>query len=191
MVEFQPNSNRAKKENERVKLKKVTTGSAKPRKKGVADFLISEDFKSVRSYLVTDVLVPNVKKLIQELVTNGINQILYGNSGTSSNNSSVRSSHISYRSFSDQSGNSTETKRMDNSYGNVILSNRVDAEEILRQLDEAIDMYRMVSVADLYDLAGIQSEYTDQKYGWTDIRTATIVNTRDGFLLKMPRVRPL
>jgi len=49
----------------------------------------------------------------------------------------------------------------------------------------------MVSVADLYELVGIQGSYTDNKYGWTkNIRNASVVRVRDGYLLKLPKALP-
>lgn len=37
------------------------------------------------------------------------------------------------------------------------------------------------------DLVGITGSYTDNKYGWTNIRNAEIVHVRDGWMIKMPR----
>ena len=58
-------------------------------------------------------------------------------------------------------------------------------------MDELIDMYGQVSVADLYDLVGKTCEHTDNKYGWTNIRNAEPVRVRDGYLLKMPKALPI
>ena len=54
-----------------------------------------------------------------------------------------------------------------------------------------MDTYGLVRVADLYDLVGITGNYTDNKYGWTNITRAEIVRTRDGFMIKMPRAVPI
>ena len=62
-------------------------------------------------------------------------------------------------------------------------------------MNELIDTYGMVSVADFYDLVGLQCNYTDNKYGWTDIRNASVVRVRDndgnGYLIKLPKIQPL
>lgn len=58
-------------------------------------------------------------------------------------------------------------------------------------MDELIDTYGLASVADLYDLVGKTCEYTDNNYGWNDIRSAAVVRVRDGYLLKLPRALPL
>ena len=73
----------------------------------------------------------------------------------------------------------------------VILETRAEAEDVIARLDELVDLYGMASVADLYDLVGISGQYTDNKYGWTDVRNASHVRVRDGYLLKLPKARPL
>jgi hypothetical protein len=40
-------------------------------------------------------------------------------------------------------------------------------------------------------LVGITGNYTDNKYGWTDIRSASVNRTRDGYALKLPKALPL
>ena len=58
-------------------------------------------------------------------------------------------------------------------------------------MNELIDTYDVVSVADLYDLVGKSCNYTDNKYGWTNIRNAEPIRVRDGYLLKMPKAGPI
>mgnify|MGYP006874877087 FL=1 len=45
----------------------------------------------------------------------------------------------------------------------------------------------MVSVADLYDLVGITGKVTDNNFGWTDLRNASVTRDRDGYLINLPR----
>ena len=52
---------------------------------------------------------------------------------------------------------------------------------------ELLDTYGLVRVADLKDLVGITGSYTDNRYGWTSLRSAEIVRVRDGYMIKMPR----
>lgn len=202
MDNYKPNSHKSKEEQKEStsekKIEKVISGSVKSKKKNeiqkFADVFISEDVNNVKSYIVLDVLVPAIKKAISDIVTNGIDMILYGESGRTKKNST--SSKISYRSYyekeNDQkrSYNSTSVKS-GYSYDDIILDNRGEAEDVLARMDELVATYGIVSVADLYDLVGITGAYTDNKYGWTDVRSATVVRTRDGYLIKLPKVLPL
>ena len=76
-------------------------------------------------------------------------------------------------------------------YEDVILETRREAEEVLNRMEDLIDSYGVVSVADLYDLVGISGNYTDNKYGWMNLRSAGIERTRDGYMLLLPKVKPL
>ena len=72
-----------------------------------------------------------------------------------------------------------------------IFATRRDAEEILNYMGDLIDEYGFVTVADFYDLVGVSGNYTDNKYGWTDISNAEIVRVKDGYMIKLPKIRKL
>ena len=40
-------------------------------------------------------------------------------------------------------------------------------------------------------LVGVSGNYTDNKYGWTDIRNASVIRVRDGYMIKLPKALPL
>jgi hypothetical protein len=49
-----------------------------------------------------------------------------------------------------------------------------------------------MNVADLYELTGLESNHTDMKWGWTQLRGAKAVRLRTGgFLLDLPEPQPL
>jgi len=200
--DYKPNSHKYKEEQKRVavpeekKVEKVITGTAKSKKKSefqkFMDIFI-EDIDNVKSYILLDVLIPAIKKAISDIVTNGIDMLLYGGTGRTKSNSPA--SKVSYRSYYD-GGNvrrdySTVRTKIGYSYDDIILDSRGEAEEVLSKMDELISTYGVVSVADLYDLVGITGNYTDNKYGWTDIRSASVIRVRDGYMLKLPKALPL
>ena len=73
----------------------------------------------------------------------------------------------------------------------IILESRVEAEDVISRMKEIIETYGFVRVTDLYYLVGITGDYTDNKYGWTNIRDAEPVRVRDGYMLKLPKAVPL
>lgn len=205
MTEYASNSHKSKDiQTESVpekKIEKVISGTAKAKKKSeirkFTDVFVSEDMDSVKSYILMDVLVPAVKKAISDIVTNGIDMLLYGEAGRNKSTSSSTASHVSYRSYYDSQNNNrrdsrqTSRPRIGYDYDDVIIDNRGEAEEVMTRMDELMETYGLVSVADFYDLVGISGNYTDNKYGWTDIRNASIVRTRDGYMIKLPKALPL
>ncbi|MDO5397814.1 MAG: hypothetical protein Q4G33_07770 [bacterium] len=196
MEEYRSNSHKSRAEaakHER-KVEKVVTGTVKTKKKGglhkFTDVIISEDVSNVKSYIFMDVLVPAIKKAISDIVTNGIEMMLYGETGRKKNSNVSR---ISYRDYYKDDGRSREhNSNRGYNYDDIILDNRGEAEDVLSRMDELIDTYGLVSVADFYDLVGVTGNYTDNKYGWTDIRSASIVHARGGgYMIKLPRALPL
>lgn len=205
MEEYKPNSHLSKDDPKKVegeaipekKVGKVVSGSVKTKKKSgltkFTDAFIQEDAENVKSYIFMEVLVPALKKAISDVVTNGIDMILYGEMGRSKKNSP--GSKVSYRNYYEDRRDDRRyapTRPRDGyDYDDIILPNRGEAEEVLSRMDELIATYGLVSVADLYDLVGIAGSYTDNKYGWTDIRNASVVRVRDGYVIKLPRALPL
>mgnify|MGYP001416152967 FL=1 len=202
MEEYKPNSHKYKEDQkrstlEKKKVEKVIAGTVKSKKKSeirkFTDVFISEDIDNVKSYILLDVLIPAIKKAISDIVTNGIDMILYGETGKTKSYSTA--SKISYRSYYDgRNGRrdySTIRTKIGYNYDDIILDNRGEAEDVLLRMDELISTYGLVSVADLYDLVGITGNYTDNKYGWTDIRSASVIRVRDGYMLKLPKALPL
>lgn len=182
---------------EKKKVGKVVSGKVKTKKKSevrkLTDIFISEDIENVKSYILMDVLVPAFKKALSDVVKNGVDMILYGS--TKHDKDSSRASRVSYRSYYDDPDvrRVSDTRaRTGYSYDDVVLDSRGEAEEVLERMDELIETYGMVSVADFYELVGVSGKYTDNKYGWKDIHTAKVVRVSgDGYMIKLPRVIPL
>ena len=105
MEDYKSNSDKARQEQQsEKKVEAVITGAAKTRKKGemqkFADVFIAEDANNVKSYILMEVIVPAVKKAISDIVTTGIDMILYGEAGRSKKNGTA--SKVSYRNYYDQ-----------------------------------------------------------------------------------------
>ena len=201
MEDYKPNSFRYKEEQknktqEKRVEKPVITGKVVAKKKGLfsklSEEFISEDAKNVKSYVFGEVLIPAIKKAISDIVTDGIDMILYG--GTRGDRKRGPASTVSYTNYYDRGRNSRDTRPVANnrySTDDIVLSTRAEAEEVLDRMYELLDTYKVVRVADLYDLVGITGSYTDNNYGWTSLRTADIVRVGDGYIIKMPRAIPI
>lgn len=202
MEEYKSNSYKSRElQSENVqskrKIEKVISGSAKTKEKNkiqrFADVFVSEDISNVKNYIFIDVLVPAIKKAVCDVVTNGVNMFLYGES--ESNRSGTKASRISYKSYYDKRDETRhKSNRIGNSfdYDDIIFNSRGDAEIVLNTMDDMISQFGVVSVGDLYDLADISTtNFTVNNYGWTDIRSAAVVRVKDGYMLKMPRALPL
>ena len=200
MDDFKPNSHRYKEEQqnnlpESKKVEKVVTGTVKIKKKSefdkIKDIFISEDAHNIKSFVIDDVLIPSIKKAISDIVVNGVDIILYGGSGRSNRRTTV-TDRFSYDQCSQNRYPRTDSRvRTGYDFDDIILETRGEAEAVLSQMDAIIDTYGVVKVSDMYDLVGKTCEYTDNKYGWTNLRNAEPIHVRDGYLLKMPKAIPI
>lgn len=202
MTEYQSNSHKSKEEKKEIttndrKIQKVVSNKAKTREnksRKFTDIFISEDAANVKSYIFMDVLVPAIKKAISDIVTDGIDMILYG--GTGGGQKSRRSGDkVSYRNYYNDRFSERKEDRNSNrarfDYDDIIFSNRGEAEAVREQMCDVIDQYGFVTVADMYDMADLTAPYTSTKYGWTNIRNAEPVRVRDGYVLKLPKAMPI
>lgn len=196
--EYKSNSHRSKEQEElhgslpQRRTDKVVTGDVKQRKKTglskAANTFLPGDVDSVKSYILMDVLVPSIKRAISDIVCNGINMLL-GEPNRSKNNSV--GAKVSYRQYyqdrDDRRDYARPRSQAQYSYDDIIFDDRGDAEAVLERMEELLERFDVVSVADLFDMAGISCNYTDNKYGWTDLRSAHVERVRDGYIINLPR----
>lgn len=196
MDEYKSNSHKSRQnQNDDIpekKVEKVVSGSVKSKKKNglqkITNVFVPEDVDDVKSYIFEDIVVPAVKDIILDAV-----RAFLGVNGTSRGRSST-SSKISYRKYyddRDRRDSALTRTRTGYDYDDIILETRGEAEDVLERMEELIDMYQLVSVADFYDLVGVSGNYTDNKYGWTNVRNASVVRVRDGYMIKLPKALPL
>lgn len=199
--EYKSNSHRSKEQAhepmEDKKIEKVVTGTVKQRKKTglsrAASTFMPGDVDSVKSYILMDVLVPSIKRAISDIVCNGINMLLgEPTRGKGGNSIGAKVSYRQcYRDPDERRDYARPRVQAQYSYDDIIFDNRGDAEEVLYRMEELLDRFEVVSVADLFDMAGISCNYTDNKYGWTDLRSAHVERVRDGYIINLPRATSL
>ena len=190
MENYPSNSHKAREEVAEKKVEKVVSGKTSTKKKSgmrkLSDTFLSEDVSNVKSYIFSEVLLPAAKKLVSDIVTNGINMLLYGEIKNKKGNSSK----VSYSRYYDDRSRDYRSPVVRNNfdYDEIIFETRGDAEAVLDAMYDILNQYKVVSVAELYDLASITTHnYTCNNYGWIDLRGSSVVRVRDGYILKLPR----
>lgn len=192
-------SNSFNKKEKRVVEKIEIEGKVKHRKKSLGkkaqEALFDEDAKSVGSYILEDVVLPAIKSLIADTITNGINAMLYGE-GRPANNRVSRDrgrSYVSYNSYYEDRRDRGGRRQLDrgrrarHDFDEVIFDRRSDAEKVLSRLIDVIEEYDQVSVADFYDFVDLDSNYTDRNWGWDNLRDAYVERVRNGYIIVFPR----
>ena len=144
----------------------------------------------VKTFIITDVVIPGLKNAIADVVS----IVLFGEAGRIGTRKNA-GSKVSYQRYYDdprrddrRNYNQRPRPVAGFEFDDIIFDNRGDADLVLDQLESAIANYGMASVLDLYDLAGLTCQnYMADKYGWTDIQSARVARTRDGYILQLPR----
>lgn len=188
-------------------VRKIATGKEAIKKKKTLGSRFREaiggrDGQSVTDYLLTEVLAPAFKDMITDAVIQGVERMVYGEARhTSRRSANYRgpvgsSNHISYNRYSTRPSETrppmSSRARATHDFGEIELQTRAQAEAVIAQMDEFIERFGHTSVADLYEMVDLDAEYTDEKWGWTDLRGADVRRTRGGtYILILPRTEPI
>lgn len=175
-------------------VERVTQGEAiqrrKPLGRKLAETFTGDDARSAGTYILMEVMVPALKNMISDAVSQGVERILFGDSRP---RTSSRTGYTNYNKLYSSTERRTISPRARarHDFGEIVLATRADAEEVLERITALIEQYSVASVSDLYELVGITGNYTDDKWGWSDIRGARVRAVREGFLLDLPQPHPL
>lgn len=194
------------------KIEKVVTGEVVRKKKSPSKrfketFFSGENLKSAFSHVTSDILVPYAKDAVADSVSQGIEKMLFQEVRSSSRRGGSRLQsglgHVAYNAMSNRGPSSggfpgrseprspSRRARATHDFDDIVLSTRAEAEEVIDRLFDLVSRYEVATVADLYELVGVTGSFTDNKWGWIDIRGAEVNRTRDGFLVNLPRPEPI
>ena len=188
MEEFKGNN--GKTIEDRAKQLPVVKSNVVSKKQGLgrkfAETFLADNAKDVKSYIFSDVLIPTIRDGIFDIISGGLSMILYGNS--SSRRSKGSGNYINYASFSSPSKKERSKPAVSNrfAYNDIIFETRSDAIDVKETMEDILERFNVVSVADYYELAGLDSSFTDQKYGWKNLDTVSVARDIDGYKLRMP-----
>lgn len=175
------------------KVEKVANG--RRRKKSpfakVVDTVAGDDARNIASYLWSDILVPAAKNMLFDMIRDGAEMRIFGSVRGSRGRDGRSTTYISY----DQMGrdrrdrrDTRETVRRSNKPDEILLDTREEAEEVISRMYDLFETYQIVSLADYYDLVGATSEFTDNKWGWDNLKGIRILRVRDGYIIDLPKM---
>lgn len=164
-----------------------------PLGKKIKRVFFSEDVDNVGSFIFIDVLVPAIKDLLASIVENTVNVALFGSGSTrrsylSRGNPQQRANLYWNSSVGNQRPYANERPRSTNNFREIIYETQADASRVLDGMMELVSSYGLASIADLYSFSNLSSDnYTNNDYGWTNLRGSRVVRTRDGYILELPK----
>jgi len=200
--EFPDNSNKAREGGapKEKNIQRIVEGQVIQRKRPMVqrftNLLVLGDPKKALAYVVMSVMIPAAKDMLSDALQAGIDQTLYGDNRpparARTNRSTANPTYVSYNRFSNPTKREeprTGIRQSRSAYeiDLIILPTRTEADEVLTQLFDCVESYASVSVADLYEMVGLEVNFNDHKWGWIDLRGSKVSRTRDGYQLNLPR----
>lgn len=201
MAEIKSNYN-PKETEDKTKEEKKIVAVAKGRKgnRSLLDrafrIFISEDLTGTRNPSILGVIIPQVKKTVLEVI-----DVFLHPDGKRTYRSGSSASVISWRTPYDSMYRNDDVPLKDNKsytasvldYDLVEFDSAGEAEKILQAMEEIISHFGIISIADYYDLCGIDdASYTTNKYGWHSLTSARVVRIgTNRYKLKLPKAMPL
>lgn len=201
--EFPSNSRRARAQPEpKKKVERVVEGEVLRRKKSISkrftENFVGGNAKAAWGFVTFDVLIPAAKDAIADAVSQLVEGVIFGEARSRSRRTGRRpgESYIAYNRYSkdpreEQRPQLSSRARATFNFDEIILPTRVEADEVIDQLFELVSKYESATVGDLYAMVGLNASFTDDKWGWYDIRGAGVTRVRNGYLLDLPRPEPL
>lgn len=165
---------------------------AKEEPKKFKDVFLMSDVKKVKNYIFMDVLVPALKTAVKDIITEGVNMLLYGDSGRTKG-SNISASRTSYSRSIDpvvNTGYPNQSSAPIDRYDTRLITEQ-EARNVLQCMIDIIQQYGVVRIADLNELMSLSGKFTDNNYGWSYITIDMYMGVRDGYLLRLPKPMPI
>lgn len=189
---YQDQKRRAE-QKERPKIEKITKGNVAKEKTTVGQRVlrtfIKEDARNIGGYIWDDVVAPSIRECLFTAIMGSLSMMLFGSVRNSVGN---RGGRVGGEFRYDQISRGIDKRdRSRHNFSRLFFDSKEEADDVLDMMREMVNEYGSVTVADMYELAGAEIEPIDRKWGWTKLRTASVVYNRDGYIIDLPPTKPM
>lgn len=192
--EFPPNNPKMKEESEKnkplVDSSKVTV-KKKSSAKNLREQFLGDDARTVVDYVVYDIVIPAAKELLSNVVTKGVEMMLFGSDRANNVDRVGGRSYVNYSRMYDKPYREPvrAVSRNMHDFDEYTFADRSDAERVLDHLYAELDDYGQVSVSEFYTCIGKTCSHVDQRWGWTNLGGAYVDSVRGGYVVRLPRCK--
>jgi hypothetical protein len=192
-------------------VEKVVTGKVLQRRmplgKRFMQTFVAEDADSVGRYILMDVLIPAFKDVISDVVSQAVDRTLFGGNRNGPRRSGLRGNTggpVSYNRYASSGGSIfsrqqprderptiSRRARGSHDFDEIVLATRTEADEVIDRLFDLISQYEQATVSDLYELVGLEAKFTDERWGWRELKGAGVSRVNGGYLLDLPKPEQL
>ena len=182
------------------KLEPVINGSATVSKNTdignvVSKFLV-DGVRTAGKSMITDVLFPQCKQAVYNAIINGINVLFWGPGGVKKSTTILGTgTKVNYTPTNKNAVTRKVTPSVNATMDpeDVQFETRMDAQNVYDTMQEVIEQYDKVSLADFLELASVANDnFTYRKYGWTTLPPADIRRLGNGaYYIRFPKMQVL
>lgn len=217
-MDYQSNSRRDKEGKERPRPEKVVVSEVIQRPVSLGfkfkNIFLGDNLKTTSAYVVNEIFWPQTRVLIFDIFVEGLRNMIFQRGGGPRRPTEARMSRISYDNpfrsefrepprpdYRDASMYRDARARSNppDQYGRrtrpepteIIIATREEADAVLERMVDILNTYESVSLADYYDILGLAASPVDNTWGWTILNTSKVIQTRDGFVIQLPRMEVL
>lgn len=182
--------------------KKIIKGAVTEHKKTlserIANTFVATKPKDVASYVLNEFVVPTMKKLVWEAISNGAYYMINGTANRNprfpqqpnvSNYTPYSRVYVDRGQPVDPYAPRYDTRQYD--YRDLTFNSREDAADVLWRLRDDIRQYGCAPVANYLEYAGVTPDYTDHNYGWYNLETSDVIAVPGGYKIRFPRAVPM
>ena len=171
-------------------------GTIKPQKKSlmrrIADAFIATDRKDIKDYLVFDILIPGLKRGLEDVV----HMMLYNDKKSphiERRRGESRIRRLEFNSLRDARRDDDEMlgSRLIAGECDLIFTTRSKAEEALDMVTERIEDRGFATLKYYYTITRQPTDWTQENWGWRSMAGAKVVEVRGGYKLRMPRLEEI
>lgn len=157
---------------------------------GVFDLLFAGDIKTAFEVAIKNVLGPKLQDILVNFADTVTRSFVYGDNYKSSYDQ--RSGGTNYNKISIiSSGNQTQTyqSKPADRYESVTFEfdSYEDAKGVINYIHESIAQYRLVTVLNVYNYAGLPTNQIDNNYGWSSMGDIRPEKSRNGWVVRLPK----
>lgn len=170
-----------------VKKKKKSFGAR------FKEAFIGQSVGSVTDYVLWEVIVPYVKKLLAESANTAINLALFGDAKPRWKNSDrPHTSMAAVYNDRNSANNRRRTRHNRPDVQDFLFPSEEQANRVLEMLMEEIADYEVVSLADFYSEVNEPVVPVDSKWGWKSLDGADVSEIPgEGWVLDLPPAKPI
>jgi len=176
----------------------VPKGAAKPASRPATrrllDFVFAESPKALGKRVIEGTVVPRLKAAGEEAIGSFLHGMLWG--GGSPPTSQLLQGAVlrpgggvNYAAISNgaQMPPQVPITQTQGPYSDVVVPTEQFAQSVLAYMFDLFNQYRVVTVGDLYEAAGLTSDPQHEGLGWYSLDGSKITKERDGYRIALPR----